>query len=170
MMLRDAKQITAGVDSLDAEMWASAALGPAWETAAIAVRDPEAALGREVARRAGERPSPEALAAVAALRRLASAEQRHELDEAFDVLNRSQPRASWIDDPPPVPTAGWRATDPWRSETILFVEYTDPRPYTLVAGILEATGSTIQTFRLLQPGAAKNWPGESDNGVPDSGR
>ena len=84
------------VDSLNAEIWASDALGPAWEAAGILEREPEAALGREVARRAGERPSPEALAAVAALRRLAGAAERQELDEAFDVLD-PQPAPGRLD-------------------------------------------------------------------------
>jgi hypothetical protein len=164
--LRDASQITAGVDSLNAETWASGALGSAWETAGIMDREPEASFCRDVARRAVAHPSPQGLAAVAALRRLVGVAERHEIDEAFDVLSRNQPRPDWIDDPPPAPTAGWRAVDPWGSRSALFVEYADPRPYTLMAGILEATGSTVQTLRILRAGAAQSWPGESGIEVP----
>lgn len=112
MVLRDASQITTGADSLSAETWASGAFGSVWEAAGILHREPEAALCRDVARRAAGRPSPEGLAAVAALRRLVGVAERQELDQAFDVLSRSQPWPDWVDDPPPVPTAGWRAVDP----------------------------------------------------------
>jgi hypothetical protein len=164
--IRDARQITAGVDSLSAETWASGALGSAWQAAGILDRDPEATFCRDVARRAAGQPSPEALAAVAALRRLVGAAERQELDEAFDVLSRTQPRPDWIGDSPPAPTAGWRALDPWGSRSVLFVEYADPRPYTLMAGILEATGSTVQTLQLVRAGMAETWPSESGIDVP----
>ena len=165
-VLRDAGQITAGVDSLSAETWASGALGSAWEAAGTFDREPEARLCRDVAHRAEMRPSPVGLAAVAALRRLVGVAERPELDEAFDVLSRNQPRPDWTDDPPPTSTAGWRAEDVWGSRRVLFVEYADPRPYTLMAEILEVSGSTIQTLRILQAGAAQSWAERTDLEVP----
>lgn len=56
--------------------------------------------------------------------------------------------------------------DPWGCRTVLFVEYTDPRPHTLMAAVLEVTGSTVQTLQLVRVGAAENWPGESGIEVP----
>jgi hypothetical protein len=99
LALRDAGQITAGRDSFDAETWASEVLGSAWEAAGLLERDPEQTLCREVARRAAGHPTPGGLAAVAALRRLVGDAERHELDDAFDTLARSQPSPTWIDEP-----------------------------------------------------------------------
>jgi hypothetical protein len=106
------------------------------------------------------------MAAVAALRRLSPAAVRPDLDEAFDVLARSQPRPDWIDDPPAKPLDGWRAEDPWGSQVILFIEFADPRPYTLMAAILEAASSTVESLRLLPAGAAPSWSASSDVPMP----
>jgi hypothetical protein len=166
LALRDAGRIAGAVDSLDAETWASGALGSAWEAAGLLEREPEAALCRDVARRAVARPSPEGLAAVAALRRLAPVAGRADIDEAFDALSRGQPRPEWIDDPPAEPSDGWRAEDPWGSRVFLFIEYADPRPYTLMAAILEATGSTVESLRLLRGNAAPRWSDSLDAPMP----
>jgi hypothetical protein len=165
LALRDAGQITAGRDSLDADTWASEVLGSAWEAAGILERDPELTFCRDVARRAAGRPTPAGLAAVAALRRLVGDAERHELDDVFDALSHSQPSPPWIDDPPTAAVAGWRAVDVWDSRRMLFVEYADPRPYTLLAEIVEAAGSTVQTLRILEAGAAQSWA-QRDLDVP----
>jgi hypothetical protein len=166
LALRDAHRIVAGVDSLSVETWASGGLGSVWQAAGIMDREPEARFCQDVALRATRHPSPEALVAVAALRRLVSETERQVLDDAFEVLSQTQPRPGWVDDPQPAPRAAWRAVDVWDSRRALFVEYADPRPYTLMAAILEVAGSTVQTLQILRAGAAESWSQRGDADVP----
>lgn len=167
MVLRDARQLVADIDSLSVDTWASGVLGHAWLTAGISEREPEAKLCQEVARRALDRPSPEGLAALAALRRLAPESEHPALDTAIGTLSESQVRPSWIDAATlAAPLAAWRAVDVWDSNRTLFIEYADPRPHTLMASVLEASGSTVNTLRILRPGAAEDWSRREDLDVP----
>jgi len=121
----------------------------------------------EVVGRASSRPSPQGLAAVAALRRVAAEREHTILDGTVDLLSETQPRAPWIGAPGWRPVKAWRAVSVWESERVLLVEFDGPRPHTLMAAINEVGGCLVETLAVVEAGAAASWPQrrESD-GVP----
>lgn len=102
-------QVDGDAEALVAEQWASAWLGSAW--VAMGEREPERPLCTEVVGRASARSTPHALAAVAALLRVAPESERAMLEESVQILGATQPAPSWIDAPRANPVAGWRAVD-----------------------------------------------------------
>lgn len=156
-LLRDATSIT-GLDSvLEVEAWASGWLGQAWLAAGIGEREAEHLLCLEVVGRASNRPSPPGLAAVAALRRVAPPTETSMLDGTVEILSASQPLPAWATARPFEPVRAWRAVDVWDSTHVLFVEFADPVPHTLMAHIMLAGGVLVENLTLLQPGAAASW-------------
>jgi hypothetical protein len=160
-VLRDASVIADLPDVLDAERWASGWLGQAWADAALGEREPEHMLCLEVVGRASSQPSPQGLAAAAALRRVAPAGEESMLDGTVSILADSQPAPPWLDAPAFTPVRAWRAVDVWDSERVLFVEYdtTDPDAtrHTLMAQIREPGGTMIGRLGLLTADAAQAW-------------
>jgi hypothetical protein len=168
-LLRDAVVIAKRADVLEAERWASGWLGQAWVDADLGEREPERTLCLEVVGRASARPSPHGLAAVAALRRVASAGEESMLDGTVAILAESQPEPPWLDAPTFTPVRAWRAVDVWDSERVLFMEYdtsdTQGTRHTLMARILEPGGTMVVTLGVLDGDAAPRWatmrqPGE----------
>src|SRR5215218_1180273 len=102
-VLRSARTIQTAT-ALQAELLASAWLGSAWAEARTPEPDPAEQLGHEIARRALERPTPEALAAVAALCRLV---RLPALDDAFELLVKEHPEPDWFSGPAPEPVRAW---------------------------------------------------------------
>jgi hypothetical protein len=139
---------------LQAELWASGCLGVAWSRARTPEQDPVSDLCLEVAKRGLDRPTPEALAAVAALRRLL---RRPELDAAFDRLATDQPEPEWAAAPPAEPVRAWRAVDVWDAQHALFVDYDGPDEHTLMAHLVTPGGLMVPTLSVLQPGSAQAW-------------
>ncbi|RBQ16060.1 hypothetical protein DP939_32665 [Spongiactinospora rosea] len=145
-------------DALAAEVWASGHLGEVWLAAPPGETEPEHLICTEVAGRATARPSVPAMAAVAALARVAPASEREMLAQATDILSASQPRPGWADAPGWEPTGAYRGTDVWRRERVLFVEYdAEPRPHTLMAVIVDEAEPVIAALRLVEPGAHEEW-------------
>lgn len=160
-VLRDARSVAAAPDALDAEVWASGWLGQAWLGADLGERQPERGLCMEVAGRACSRPSPHALAAVAALRRVVPPDEWSLLDGTVEILVESQPAPSWLSVPGFAPVRAHRAVDVWDSERVLFVEYESgdahtPR-HTLMAQVTEPGGTMVAKLGVLREGAAQYW-------------
>ena len=163
LMLRDARRITALADPLQAEVWASGWLGQAWLNAPLAEREAEHQLCMEVCGRACTTPSPHALAAVAALARVAPATDTTMLAETIELLAETEPLPAWHKDAEPItgwtPTAAWRAVDVWDSERVLLVDYDGAHPHTLMAQVCETGGLLLDKLAILEPGA----PGDGAN-------
>ena len=150
--------------SLQAELWASSCLGVAWSKARTPEQDPISDLCREVAKRGLDRRTPEAVAAVAALRRLLTLP---ELAAAFDLLAEEQPEPDWVSAPPAEPVRAWRAVDVWDAQHALFVDYGGPDEHTLMAHLVTPGGLMVPTLAVLQPGAAQAWArSQAPDGVP----
>jgi hypothetical protein len=152
-VLRDALSVVEAPDVLDAEVWASGWLGQAWLGAELGERRPEHMVCMEVVGRACSRPSPHALAAVAAFRRVASPDEWSLLDGAVENLVEGHPAPSWLSAPEFVPVRAHRAADVWDSERVLFVEYgsSDPhaRRHTLMAQVTEPGGTMVAKLAPL---------------------
>jgi hypothetical protein len=161
-VLRDARQIVSGSTALGVEEWASEWFGRAWLAAPLGEREPEHSLCMEVVGRASSRPSPPALAAVAALRRVAPENELSMLDGTVEILAESQPRPPWIDTAGAVPVSAWRAVNVWDSERVLFVEFESPTPHTLAAPVETTSGLLVGALALLEPGAALSWARSRD--------
>ncbi|BCY13238.1 hypothetical protein [Actinoplanes sp. L3-i22] len=163
--MRDAVTIVSVDSALEAERWASSWLGAAWSAAGLGEREPEKTFHLEVAGRASTRPSPDGLAAVAALRRVAATEEWPLLDGTLEILSESQPMPQWFEVPAFEPARAWQAVDVWDSEHVLFIEFAGQRPHTLMAQISLAAGVLVDKLAVLEPGAAETWnrlrePGE----------
>lgn len=128
--LWEARRALRDASALDAEEWASGCLGAAWRAAGLGDKEPERTLCIQVAAHAQMRPSPEAFAAVAALRRVAPVEARPDLDDALSALT-GQPHPEWLHVPGSEPVRAWRAVDPWDSRRVLWVEFVAPETHTL---------------------------------------
>jgi hypothetical protein len=167
-VLRDARSVAEVLDVLDAEVWASGWLGQAWLGAELGERRPEHMVCMEVVGRACSRPAPRALAAVAALRRVASPDEWSLLDGAVEILVEGQPAPSWLSAPEFVPVRAHRAADVWDSERVLFVEYgsEDPhaRRHTLMAQVTEPGGTMVAKLGVLREDAAAHWSQLRDAG------
>lgn len=87
--MRDATSLLSAESVLQAECWASGWLGAAWSAAGLGEREPEHQFHMEVVGRASSRPSPQGLASVAALRRLAGPDDLRLLDETVAILSES---------------------------------------------------------------------------------
>lgn len=160
LLLRDARRLTGLDDALSAETWASDWLGRAWASAALGEREAEHSLCAQVCSRARATPSPHALAAVAALARVAPATETALLEQAVDTLTQTQPPPPWCASKHPpgwTATAAWRAVDVWDSQRVLFIDYDGPHPHTLMAHIHAVGGIEIAKLAILQPGAAAGW-------------
>ena len=132
-------------------------------------REPEHLLCMEVVGRASGRPSPQGLAAVAALRRVAPTREEPILASTVAILAGSQAAPPWLDAPAFTPVRAWRAADVWDSERVLFIQYDTTDPYatghTLMAQILEPGGTMVVKLAVLLADAAQRWealrePGE----------
>ncbi|MFC7550720.1 hypothetical protein [Plantactinospora sp. GCM10030261] len=153
-VLRDARSVAAAPDALDAEVWASGWLGQAWLGADLGERQPEHVLCMEVVGRACSRPSPHALAAVAALRRVMPPDEWSLLNGTVEILVESQSAPSWLSVPGFAPLRAHRAVDVWDSERVLFIEYesSDPhaRRHTLMAQVTEPGGTMVAKLGVLR--------------------
>ncbi|WBB80270.1 hypothetical protein O7606_02510 [Micromonospora sp. WMMD882] len=153
---------------LDVEVWASGWLGQAWLGAEMGERRSEHMVCMEVVGRACSRPSPHALVAVAALRRVVSPDEWSLLDGAVEILVEGQPAPSWLSAPEFVPVRAHRAADVWDSERVLFVEYgpDDPhaRRHTLMAQVTEPGGRMVAKLGVLREDAAEYWSRLRDAG------
>src|SRR5436190_19095149 len=121
-MWAEAHLIVARRDVLAVERWASDWLGRAWFAVGIGQRRPEPTLCEEVVRRATAYPSPHRLAVLAALRRVAPADENGRLDEAIEAVGTEAGEPPRLYAAPFTPVRAWRALDPWDSERVLFVE------------------------------------------------
>jgi hypothetical protein len=155
--MRNAVSLFGEQSVLEVERWISGWLGEAWRGAGLDSRDSERQLCLEVIGRAGSRASPQAVTAVAAFRRVASPDEMSLLAGTLELLAESQPLPSWSGAPPFEPVRAWRAVDIWDSEHVLFVEYGDPVPHTLMAQIMLPGGVLVEKLGLLKPGAAASW-------------
>jgi hypothetical protein len=160
-MLRDAVDIAARPDVLDAERWASGWLGQAWVQAGLGEREREKMLCLEVVGRVSTRPSAVGLGAVAALRRVPPPGEESMLDGTVAILTETQLGPPWLHAPTFTAVRAFRATDVWDSERVLFVEYDIAEPHatrhTLMAQILEPGGTMVVKLGILQTGAAQRW-------------
>ncbi|MDF5758190.1 hypothetical protein [Spongiactinospora sp. TRM90649] len=158
-VLLDARGITGpDADALDAEAWASRWLGEVWRAAPLGETEPEHLLCTEVAGRATARHSDPAMAAVAALERVAPVAEREMLAQAVDILSSSRPRPAWASGPAWEPVAAFRGADVWLDERVLFVEYSGAgRPHTLMAVIADDGDAAVGVLRLVEPGTAARW-------------
>lgn len=156
-VIRNARSITHAPHVLEVEQWASDWLGHAWLAADPADEAPEHQLCQAVGDQVSRRPTPHGLAAAAAFRRLAASDDAAMLGDAVEVAGRTQPSPSWMDAGAFDPTAAWKATDVWESESVLFVEYDGPVPHTLMAQILTVGGTVVGKLALLRVGAAAAW-------------
>lgn len=155
--MRDAVTIVSEESVLQVELWACGWLGAAWSAAGLGEREPEQLFLLEVVGRASTRPSPQGLAAVAALRRVAAPGELPLLDGTLEILLESQPAPQWFEAPACAPVRAWRAVDVWDSEHVLFVEFTGQTPHTLMAQISLAGGVLVEKLAVLQPKAAESW-------------
>ena len=105
----------------------SSPIGQAWSTAALSNREPEHQLCTQVSGRACTTPTPHALAAVAALARIAPAADISTLTGTIDILTQTQPLPSWATDAAAwTPLAAWRAVDIYDSDGSYSSTTTDP--------------------------------------------
>jgi hypothetical protein len=157
LLLRDARAIVNFDDALTAELWASEWLGQAWLTAGLGQRDAEHQLCMAVTGRVSTTPSPHGLAAVAALARVAPADETAMLTGTIAILAQTQPEPSWSQAPAWTPVTAWRAIDVWDSERVLFVDFDGAHPHTLMAQLCQVGGLMVEKLAVLQPGAATAW-------------
>ena len=157
VLLAEARDLIELDEVLTAETWASSWLGQAWSTAALTDREPEHQLCMQVSDGACTTPTAHALAAVAALARVAPAADISMLTDTLDILIQTQPLPSWPTDAAWTPLAAWRTVDIYHSERVLFVDYDGPQPHTLMAQLCQVGGLMIDTLAVLQPGAATAW-------------
>jgi hypothetical protein len=159
LMLRDARKITGLADPLRAEVWASDWLGRAWLNAPMGEREAEHQLCMEVCGRGCTTPSPHALAAIAALARVAPADDNKMLAGTVEILAETQPMPPWHTAAKLewTPAAAWRAVDVWDSERVLLIDYSGPHPHTLMAQIYLTGGLFVGKLAILEPGAAGRW-------------
>ncbi|MFC4040932.1 hypothetical protein ACFO1B_21070 [Dactylosporangium siamense] len=122
-------------------------------TAPLGDKDAESTFCVEVAARCCTHPSPQGLAALAALRRVAPPSEHALLDETIAILRETQPAPSWLD-AAFSPVRAMRAIDVYDSERVLFVEYGS---HTLLARILTSGGPSLQRLALLNGGAEEAW-------------
>jgi hypothetical protein len=156
-LLADAALLLRLRDVLEVEQWASSWLGAAWAAGGLGDRDVDGALCRGVAARALARPSPSALAAVAALARVAPPSGHDRLGDAVRRLSGTVPAPAWLDAPAHRPVRAWRAVDVWDSEHVLFVDLDGPTPHTVMAAIRYVGGTVLDTLGLVRPGATQTW-------------
>jgi hypothetical protein len=168
-MLRDARRITGWDDPLQAEAWASGWLGQAWVSALLGNHEAEHQLCLEVCDRARMESSPHALAAIAALARVAPPGDTKMLTETTDSLAETQPMPPWhaAAEPGWTAIAGWRAVDVWDSERVLLIDYDGPHPHSLLAHVYQTGGLLVGKLVIMEPGAASRWDQiRSDEEVP----
>ncbi|XVU21975.1 hypothetical protein ACQPZJ_32525 [Actinoplanes sp. CA-054009] len=149
-LMRDALAFGEGETILDVEDWASAWLGEGWRAGG------EHRLCAEVVARASAKPSPHALAAVAALRRVAPPGEEKLLDEAIGRLFESQPLPPWFGAPAFTPLRAWRSADPYDGEHVLFIEYGEV-PHVLMAEVYFTGIVWAERLTLLEPNAVEAW-------------
>ncbi|XVV09179.1 hypothetical protein ACQP2X_30575 [Actinoplanes sp. CA-131856] len=149
-LMRDALAFGEDETILDIEEWASAWLGEAWRT------DGEHQLCADVVARASARPSPHALAALAALRRVAPPGERKLLDEAIGRLFESQPLPAWFGVPAFTAVRAWRSVDAYDGEHVLFIEY-DQDPHILMAEVYYTGIVWAERLTLLEADALAAW-------------
>jgi hypothetical protein len=156
---------------LAVERWASDWLGRAWFAVGTGQRRPEPTLCEEVVRRATAHPSRYALAVLAALRRVAPADETGQLDEAIEAVQTGVGEPAWLGAAPFTPVRAWQALDPWDSERVLFVEYTSDNPdadtHTLMAEIAEPGGTFVRGLAITYADTPQRWDElHADDEVP----
>ncbi|MEU8818673.1 hypothetical protein [Actinoplanes sp. NPDC048796] len=149
-LMRDALAFGDGETILEVEEWASAWLGEGWRTTG------EHRLCLDVVARATAKPSAHALAAVAALRRVAPPGEEKLLDETIERLFESQPLPTWFGTPAFTATRGWRSADPYESEHVLFLEF-DTDPHVLMAEVYFTGIVWAERLTILEPNAVAAW-------------
>lgn len=159
VLIREARDIASAADPLHAEAWASRWLGQAWLNSPEGLSEPEHALCTQVCDLALTAPSPQSLAAVAALARVAPAKDVASLTDALGVLARTQPAPPWsaAAERGWTATAAWRAVDVWGSQRVLFIDYDGPHPHTLIADVSQAGGLFAGTVSVIEPGVPARW-------------
>ncbi|MFF5084825.1 hypothetical protein ACFY36_47960 [Actinoplanes sp. NPDC000266] len=149
-LMRDALAFGEDETILEVEEWGSAWLGEGWRA------DGEHQLCVEVVKRAVAKPSPHALAALAALRRVAPPGEEKLLDEAIGRLFESQPLPTWFGTPVLPPLRAWRSVDPYDSEHVLFIEYGED-PHLLMAEVYFTGIIWAERLTVLQADALSAW-------------
>jgi hypothetical protein len=157
LVLRDAELLTDVAERLSVEVVASGWLGEVWAAAGLDDREAEADLILAIAARAQSQPSARAMAAVAALRTVAPADQHALLDETLEVLREQLPAPVWSGDVSWLPTAAWRASDPWGSRFFLLVQHDGPQPHTLFADVSTPGGAYVLELHVLEPDAVDHF-------------
>ena len=156
-LLRDAREVLAGVDVLQAELWASAWLGLAW-----AASDPaegqigpltleEEKLVLEVVALACDHPSPAGRAAVTALARLGAVPEPPLAAALARLAAQEAPRWETAQDWQPVSAA--QVSNVWGDVQMLCVEFAGPVPHALGASIYHLGGALVTTLVITTPGA-----------------
>jgi hypothetical protein len=155
-LLLDAPSVAGLEQVIEVDQWASGWLGQAWLAAEIGDPEVDHRLCEDVVQRARRRPTPEAGAAVAALRRVVAPAEWALLDSALEVLPAGP---SWLDAPALEPTAARRTVDVWDSEHVVFVDFGGSRPHALMARVSLGGGTRIDKLGLADPGAAASGNG-----------
>lgn len=138
-------------DRLDAELVASAWLGAAWSTRDLGQRDAEASLVRDLIRVAGTGRKPAAYLALHALATIAEEAWREELARALEDAppDVAQP---WAVDARSVshetPRRARRFSDPWGSEVVHLLHYTEPVEHSLLVFELTVGGRYVNVIEV----------------------
>jgi hypothetical protein len=152
-------------NALHAEIWASSKLGIAWTKAGLGEKEPEHQLCMHVINQARATPTLHGLLALVALSRVAPATAVAPLSKAVNVLSKNELLPSWCSDTVWTPRAAWRAVDVYDSARMLLIDYDEPEPHTLMAGLYQVGGLEVRAITILSPNAAEDWeeirpPGE----------
>jgi hypothetical protein len=144
-VLREAPALES-IGRLEAQLVASGWLGGAWRTRGMGERGAEAALVRELIAAAGRAGKPAAYLALHALATIAHEDWREELADALDDAP-AEPRPAWAVDPrtagPEQPVRAQRWSDPWGSEAVYILRYTEPEEHVLLVSELTVGGRWV---------------------------
>ena len=99
-----------------------------------------------------------AVAALAAVRRVVPPDLHDQLTAA--IRARSPLLPDWAKAAPAEPTRAWLAEDPWSMRQTWFVEFDEPG-YVLMASVVHAGGSVLDTLAVVQPEALTYYDDEA---------
>lgn len=107
--------------------------------------------------RAHSKPTPQAHAAVHALRLVAAESEHKLLDESIAMLDEDFTAPAWAGTPQPKPVAAYLASDPWGSSHGLLIEFDGDDPHGLLVHVTYPGGTVVQTIAVVDPGTAQEW-------------
>ncbi len=164
LMLKDLRKVEAADAAVTAESWASTYLGAAWYRSGLGDDLAETTMGLEVVASVIDRPSPGGLAAISAIRRIASPDDWDHLDAAIAALFQTFPPPHWAAVPPATPLSAWRTDDVWLSSKALFVDYDDDsgKGHTLMLQATTPGGVMAGVLDILPRDAVATWDGLVD--------